>query len=380
MSFKPFIKWAGGKEKELPIILENLPKDINNYFEPFVGGGAVFFAMSDKKIKGKFFINDKSDELIELYSNIRDKNADFFTYLHAIEHNWSLLHDVVVKRKELLYTIYSDYKEGKIDKNGLKDRINSFVLNYREDFNGMLDIEFNIYIDKFFSSITSACIRKFCRTKELELSVGEFGKENTIDNIETALKSAFYTHFRYIYNNRETDYVAKSLNKHQLSAIFYFIREFCYASMFRYNSDGGFNVPYGGMAYNDKDFLGKITKIESGNYSNFLKKTEIGCKDFYDFMNSFVVNEDDFIFLDPPYDTEFSEYAQNEFSKKDQIRLADYCAKCCGKIMIVIKETDFIRKLYEERGFKIKIFEKTYLVNFQNRNDRKTNHLLITNY
>ena len=40
--FKPFVKWAGGKEKELAVITPNLPEKINNYFEPFVGGGAVF--------------------------------------------------------------------------------------------------------------------------------------------------------------------------------------------------------------------------------------------------------------------------------------------------------------------------------------------------
>ena len=40
---KPFVKLAGGKEKELNIILENLPNQINNFYEPFVGGGAVFF-------------------------------------------------------------------------------------------------------------------------------------------------------------------------------------------------------------------------------------------------------------------------------------------------------------------------------------------------
>ncbi len=39
---KTFIKWAGGKEKELPIILKNLPSNFDRYVEPFVGGGAVY--------------------------------------------------------------------------------------------------------------------------------------------------------------------------------------------------------------------------------------------------------------------------------------------------------------------------------------------------
>lgn len=42
---KHFIKWAGGKEKELSIIIENLPKNYDRFIEPFVGGGAVYFAM-----------------------------------------------------------------------------------------------------------------------------------------------------------------------------------------------------------------------------------------------------------------------------------------------------------------------------------------------
>lgn len=40
---KPFIKWAGGKEKELPYIKENLPKQIKRYIEPFVGGRSSIF-------------------------------------------------------------------------------------------------------------------------------------------------------------------------------------------------------------------------------------------------------------------------------------------------------------------------------------------------
>ena len=56
----PIIKWAGGKEKELPYIKENLPSNIKRYIEPFIGGGAVYFNLNVKKS----IINDKSEELI----------------------------------------------------------------------------------------------------------------------------------------------------------------------------------------------------------------------------------------------------------------------------------------------------------------------------
>ena len=63
----PIIKWAGGKEKELPYIKENLPSNINRYIEPFVGGGAVYFNLNIKES----IINDKSEELINLYRCIK---------------------------------------------------------------------------------------------------------------------------------------------------------------------------------------------------------------------------------------------------------------------------------------------------------------------
>ena len=52
---KSFIKWPGGKTSEIGIILKNLPSSIDSYYEPFVGGGAVYFNIKDCE---KFFINE----------------------------------------------------------------------------------------------------------------------------------------------------------------------------------------------------------------------------------------------------------------------------------------------------------------------------------
>jgi len=104
-------------------------------------------------------------------------------------------------------------------------------------------------------------------------------------------------------------------------------------------------------------------------------------KDFYDFMKSQNTSENDFIFLDPPYDTTFSAYDKNEFTKNDQVRLAHYLINETNcKWQLVIKNTEFIHGLYEKEGIKIKYFDKSYNVSFMNRNDKKTEHLLITNY
>jgi len=82
-----------------------------------------------------------------------------------------------------------------------------------------------------------------------------------------------------------------------------------------------------------------------------------------------------------PYDTEFSTYAKNEFTKNDQKRLANYLTKKCkAKWLMIIKNTEFIYSLYCNKGLNIKSFEKMYLVSFMNRNDKNAEHLLIRNY
>ena len=89
----------------------------------------------------------------------------------------------------------------------------------------------------------------------------------------------------------------------------------------------------------------------------------------------------DFIFLDPPYDTEFSTYAKNQFGKEDQVRLAKYLInECKGKWMMIIKNTPYIYSLYDGRGLNIRSFDKKYQVSFMNRNSRDVTHLIITNY
>lgn len=80
---KPFIKWAGGKECELKNILPLIPKNINNYYEPFLGGGAVYFALNQFDVE-KYFLNDLSSELIKLYEYVKNENPIFFKKLDKI--------------------------------------------------------------------------------------------------------------------------------------------------------------------------------------------------------------------------------------------------------------------------------------------------------
>lgn len=176
---------------------------------------------------------------------------------------------------------------------------------------------------------------------------------------------------RALYNKNQT----------QNSEYFYFIREYCYSSMFRYNSNGEFNVPYGGISYNRKNFQRKIDSIKSAELQKHFVNTDIYNLDFEDFLNKIKLTKNDFIFLDPPYDTDFSSYVNNSFDKADQERLANYLINNCpAKFMLVIKNTEFISNLYSNKGLYIDSFDKTYMVSFKGRNNRNCEHLIITNY
>ena len=375
----PIIKWAGGKEKELPYIKENLPNKIDRYIEPFVGGGAVFF---DLNIKNSI-INDKSEELINLYRCIKYQDKEFFTKLKSINKNWVLLECVVENNANELFKMYREYCRQLNDNKDIKniklqfnDKIYAFVIKHAEEFNGILSAEFNIEIDNFINEIVKNLISKMNRMYKIEIQRKKMNERDTLDNIECAFKSAFYMHFRHLYNEAENLNIDISF----YTAIFYFIREFCYASMFRYNKNGKFNVPYGGISYNRKEFIKKINYISSRKIKDYMSETKIYCDDFESFLNEIKPKKGDFIFLDPPYDTEFSTYAKNEFAKQDQIRLFEYLKNTKANIMLIIKNTEFIYNLYNTKEFNIKSFDKKYLVSFQNRNDKETEHLLITNY
>ena len=82
---RPFIKWPGGKERELKHILPNLPRNIQNYVEPFLGGGAVYLAMDDSEINGEYIVNDLSHELIDIYECVKNEDVLFFRQLKVID-------------------------------------------------------------------------------------------------------------------------------------------------------------------------------------------------------------------------------------------------------------------------------------------------------
>ena len=83
---KPFLKWVGGKTQIIDDVLKLFPEQIENYHEPFVGGGSVLFACLSKglKISGKIYASDLNPNLIGLYKNIQRQPEVFITEMHKI--------------------------------------------------------------------------------------------------------------------------------------------------------------------------------------------------------------------------------------------------------------------------------------------------------
>ena len=322
---KPFIKYPGGKINEFPLVEKYKPKKIARYFEPFVGGASIYLNIN----VGNSFINDKSEDLASLYSYIKEQNEQFFSCLKELDRLWKEIES--------------------------EEEVTSDIFRF----------------DKFTQYNIQALRLKKRKISALENSGYNISPKDKASVVLTAKKTAFYMCIRDMYNDKDINHILHT-------ACFYFIREYCYSSMFRFSKTGKFNVPYGGRSYNLKYMTPKIKQMQSKEIADYFKKTAIYNLDFEAFLGLFNLNSDDFIFLDPPYDSEFSTYDNNSFDQKEQIRLSMLLRKMKARWMLIIKKTDFIYDLYKQ--FYIYEYDKNYLVSFKNRNIKDAKHLLITNY
>ena len=132
------------------------------------------------------------------------------------------------------------------------------------------------------------------------------------------------------------------------------------------------------MSYNQKDLRAKVDRMFSETTVRLLKRTQLYHEDFEGLMEHMDLTERDFLFLDPPYDTDFSDYEGKAFAHEDHARLARFLERTKAQFLLVIKNTDYIYSLYEGK-FRILSFENRYLYNVRSRNDRRSEHLIITN-
>jgi DNA adenine methylase len=273
---KPFVKWVGGKRQLLAQFRrmnlyppENFDPKKSRYFEPFVGGGAVFFDL----LPEEGFLSDLNKELVATYNVIKND----------------------------LEKLIVSLRKHKTDKD--------YFLEVRaQDPNRLSDV---------------------------------------------AVAS------RFIFLNRT-----------------------CFNGMYRVNSKGGFNVPFGKYTNPlicDEDNLRKVSKalqnidIKHQDYKEVLKKAKKG----------------DFIYFDPPYypvskTASFTSYTAESFLDKEQTELRDTLVELHKRgcfVMLSNSDTPFINKIYSGiKGVRINKVQAGRAINSNGSGRGKITEVLITNY
>lgn len=190
-------------------------------------------------------------------------------------------------------------------------------------------------------------------------------KELPGQRVEDPNESMYYR-IRDMYNN-------KIISKYEFATIYYFINKTAYSGMIRFNKNGEFNVPYGRYANFNTELL-------TSHHHNLLKKTSINNSSYEKAFE--LAKADDFIFLDPPYDTVFSDYGNIEFTgdfgEVEHRKLAQDFKNLSSPALMIISETTLINEIYD--GFIQGRYPKNYSVNIRNRFNSKADHLVIANY
>lgn len=155
---------------------------------------------------------------------------------------------------------------------------------------------------------------------------------------------------------------------------FYYLRKTCFRGMLRYNSSGKFNIPFGRYKTCNYD------ELQNTNYEDLLKTTEI-YKQSFEYLFEHYNHKDNFMFLDPPYDSEFTDYGYCSFGKDEHRKLAEYFKQTNIRCLMIIGKTDFIAELYKD--YIVGDYDKKYRFKLHSGrvgDEINTTHLIIKNY
>lgn len=190
-------------------------------------------------------------------------------------------------------------------------------------------------------------------------------QENPNDRVENK-NEALYYNLRDMFNHKiECKYLD--------AVVYFFINKTAYSGMIRYNSNGEYNVPFGRY----KNFN---TQLITEKHYELLKRTAIFNKDYSEIFE--MTSDDDFMFLDPPYDCVFSDYGnetyKDGFGEDEHRRLANDFVNLHCKALLVIGKTPLTEGLYGKCI--VEEYEKSYAVNIRNRFRADAKHIIVRNY
>jgi DNA adenine methylase len=267
-----FVKWAGGKSQLLPQFEPFFPDNFDGYYEPFLGGGAVFYYVKQRYSPENIVLSDSNKTLVDCYINVRDSVDDLIELLRIHQEKHS---------KEYYYQV------------------------------------------------------------------------------------------RDLFNSRPGGV--------EESSMFLYLNKTCFNGLYRENSKGGFNVPFG--RYKNPNIVNEKVLMKS---NELLQGVEIQLMDFEEVED--MASDRDLVYFDPPYHplsetSSFTSYTNGVFSEKEQIRLSDLYRRLDDKdikLKLSNSDTPLIRKIFD--GYNINVVKARRSINCKGNGRGKINELLILNY
>ena len=270
------------------------------------------------------------------------------------------------------------------------------IKKYAEPFIGGGALYF--YIAQSFPTIERFCISDFNQELFLAYKSIQQDVEGVIDCLkvldsdyrildQSARKEFFYDQrLRFNQSLYSVNFANFQSDWKKRAATIIFLNRTCFNGLFRVNSKGEFNVPFG-------DYKNpKICDAENlRSVSKLLQRTEIRCGDFS--QTSDFVDEKTFVYFDPPYrplnkTASFTAYSKSQFNDEEQIRLAEYYSSLTKKgAALMLSNSDpqnedcndiFFDNLYEK--FAINRVNASRAINSDSSKRGKITELLITNY
>lgn len=136
MNAKPIVKWAGGKRQLIDKLLEHMPKQFNNYFEPFIGGGALLFEVMPKNAT----INDVNIELLSIYRCLANNEWFNLMLLDLEEHEKN-------HSEEYYYKVREEDRDPSFEKLPIWKRASRAIYLNKSCFNGLYRVNSNGYFN-----------------------------------------------------------------------------------------------------------------------------------------------------------------------------------------------------------------------------------------
>jgi DNA adenine methylase len=269
-----FLKWAGGKLQLIEQFENLLPHKFRNYYEPFVGSGAIFFYVKSKLKPDKVILSDTNEELINCFVVVRDKPSELV---------------------ELL-------------------------LNHRK----------------------------------------RHSRE-------------YYYAVRGIQSNR--------LDRVNRAARFIYLNKTCFNGLYRVNSKGQFNVPFGD--YDNPSIFDKNTLFQA---SQLLQDVHLQVSTFEKVLD--FAGKNDFVYFDPPYiplskTSSFTRYSKSDFTMKEQKRLSEVFGILDSRgcfVMLSNSDHALTRELYRHYKKNTFVVRAKRMINSVGSKRGAINELIVTNY